>query len=102
LALACSIVAVVLAVDARDNAASSGDITRLEEQIAALGGAAAVPPTTTGGGGAAALEERLTALEAQVQGLAEASDSADSRIGVIEDDIEDLRSQISGLTGGGG
>ncbi|HET6829938.1 MAG TPA: hypothetical protein VFH44_01185 [Solirubrobacterales bacterium] len=103
LALACSIVAVVLAVDARDNSASSDDITRLEEQVAALEGAAAVvPPTTTGGGDAAALEQRLTTLEAQVKGLTDARESSDSRIGVIEDDIDDLRSQISELNGGGG
>jgi polyhydroxyalkanoate synthesis regulator phasin len=92
----------VLAVDARDNSASSDDITRLEEQVAALGGTATIPPTTTGGGDTAALEERLTTLEAQVNGLTEARDSTDSRITVIEDDIDDLRSQISDLNGGGG
>ena len=35
LALACSIVAVLLALDARDNAASADDVARLEQEIAA-------------------------------------------------------------------
>jgi hypothetical protein len=107
LALACSIVAVVLAVDARDNAASSDDITRLEEEVAALesgvaAAAAAAPAEGGGGASTAALEQRVTTLESQVKGLAEARDSSDSRVAVIEDDIDDLRSQISELNGGGG
>ena len=39
LALACSIVAVLLALDARDNAASADDVARLEQEIAADPGA---------------------------------------------------------------
>jgi polyhydroxyalkanoate synthesis regulator phasin len=105
LALACSIVAVVLAVDARDNSASSDDITSLEEQVAALeaatAAAAAAPAEGGGSAGSAALEERVTTLESQVKGLAEARDASDSRVAVIEDDIDDLRSQISDLNGGG-
>jgi hypothetical protein len=106
LALACSIVAVVLAVDARDNSASSGDIASLEEEFAtlenAVAAAAMTAPAEGGGGSSTALEQRMTTLESQVNDLAEARDSADSRISVLEDDIENLRSQISDLNGGDG
>ena len=109
LALACSIVAVVLAVDARDNAASSDDITKLEQEVAAMqaltgaagatGATGVVPPT--GATDTSAIETRLSAVESKVDDLAAADDASDKRIGVIEDDIDDLRSQISQINNSG-
>ena len=101
LALACSIVAVVLAIDARDNAASSDDIANLEQEIAALQGAAAAVPATAGAD-TTALQDQVDQLDGKVEDLTAAQDATDKRIGVIEDDIDDLRSQISDLNGGGG
>jgi hypothetical protein len=109
LALACSIVAVVLAIDARDNAASSDDIAKLEQEVAAMqaltgaagatGATGVVPPT--GATDTSAIETRLSAVESKVDDLAAANDASDKRIGVIEDDIDDLRSQISQINNSG-
>lgn len=95
LALAASIVAIVLAIDARDNSAGVDDLTRVESQLATLTEESAVGET--------ALDEvnelasRLSTLEDRVNELAAIGDESAQRITVVEDDIDDLRQQISDL-----
>ena len=95
LALATAIVAVVLAVDARDNSATDADLNRVEK---ALGG---VADDASAFGDAQddidALGSRLDELENEVSGLSGADSDAEGRLDVVEDDIEDLRQEISDL-----
>ena len=99
LALACSIVAVVLALDARDNAASADDIAKVEQEVAALQGTATAGATDTAAADTTALSDQLASLQKEVDGLSAGQDATDKRVSVIEDDIDDLRSQISDLGG---
>jgi len=100
LSLAASIVAIVLAIDARDNSAGIDDLTRVENELAA---------TVTSGteAGEQALEEigelqsRISTLEDQVAELNATINELGSRTDVTEDDIEDLRQQ-NAPTGGAG
>ena len=99
LALACSIVAVLLALDARDNAASADDVARIEQQIAVLQGGAVAGATDATATDTGALEDQLSTLQGQVDDLSSSEDATDKRVSVIEDDIDDLRSQIADLGG---
>ena len=95
LALAAAIVAIVLAVDARDNSATDADLSRVEK---ALGG---VADDASAFGDAQedidALSSRVDSLEDEINGLSEADSDAQGRLDVVEDDIEDLRQEISDL-----
>lgn len=98
LALAAAIVAIVLAVDARENSASEGDVKRLERQLAEVaetaGATADVEQSVD------SLATRLNEVEDQLGGLSSAESGLENQLEVIEDDIEDLRQQISGLDSG--
>ncbi len=54
----------------------------------------------------AALGDRVSQLESQVQGLRSDQTATDEEISVVQDDIEDLRNDVSALesadTGGAG
>jgi len=65
----------------------------------ATGATGVVPPTDATD--TSAIETRLSAVESKVDDLAAADDASDKRIGVIEDDIDDLRSQISQINNSG-
>ena len=64
LALAAAIVALVLAIDARDNSAGQGDVERLETQISEVAERAGAAQST--GQDVSSLESRIAALEADV------------------------------------
>lgn len=95
LALAAAIVAIVLAVDARDNSATDADLSRVEK---ALGG---VADDASAFGDAQrdidALSGRVDSLEDEISGLSGADSDAQGRLDVVEDDIEDLRQEISDI-----
>lgn len=98
LALATAIVAVVLAIDARDNSAGAGDLSRVENRLSDLSAMA-------GAGESAqedidSLSKRLSSIENQLSGIADTDGDFEQRISVVEDDIDDLRGQISDLGGG--
>ena len=95
LSLAASIVAIVLAIDARDNSAGIDDLTRVQSQLLSLSEDSAVGQTALDQ--ANELASRLSTLEDRVNELAAIGDEAVQRISVVEDDIDDLRQQISGL-----
>jgi polyhydroxyalkanoate synthesis regulator phasin len=97
LALATSVVAIVLAIDARDNSARNQDLNELSDQVAAANTAA----QTT--------EDDLTALEARVQALEDgtagttgtgSTSGLAKRLQAVESDIAELQSQIQALQSG--
>jgi len=93
LALAAGIVAIVLAIDARDNSATSADFEELTRQVAG------VEELASEGQGIAdsltALTERVDSLESQLTTVTEADTTLGDQLTVVEDDIEDLRRQLS-------
>jgi TolA-binding protein len=100
LSLAAAIVAIVLAIDARDNSAAEGDLARVEERVAEISDSAEAAEAASGD--IDELESRISGLEGKIDGLSAGSADVEQRIKVIEDDIEDLRGQISDLEPGGG
>jgi septal ring factor EnvC (AmiA/AmiB activator) len=97
LSIAASVLAIVLAVDARDNSASDDDINSIEDQLATIAEQAS--------GGTEVQSEldsidlRLSALEDQQSGTAAAGGIDEERIAAIEADIEELQNEVLG-TGG--
>lgn len=99
LALAASAVAIVLAIDARDNSADNDDLNAISERVNQLESGSSAEFD------AAAFEARLTAIEDQLSGAgsgatAGGGDTAE-RLDVLESDIEELRDQIADLESGG-
>lgn len=95
LALAAGIVAIVLALDARDSSAKPGDIRKLEQEISKVSKAA-----EDDGGIADSLSSvsgRIDSVEDQLGDLSSTDTENQDRIEVLEDDIEDLRQQLSDL-----
>lgn len=95
LALAAAIVAIVLALDARDNSASSADLRRVERQLSSV--AADAGGASEAQRGIDALSSRLDAVEDAVDGTASGDEELQGQLDVVENDIEDLRQQISEL-----
>ncbi len=110
LALACSVVAVILAIDARDNSASPDEVAALEEQIAALQSTSATPTTpvdpVTGlpetgtegtvppAGESSDAAAELDDLQAEIDDLDATDQEMAQRITALEQDVEDLRGEI--------
>lgn len=95
IALATAIVAIVLAVDARDNSADNGDLNRISDRVTEISAAAGLAQTTQDD--VDALEGRISSIEDQLAGVSTSGGDADKRLSVVEDDIEELRQQISDL-----
>ena len=95
LALAAAIVALVIALDARDNAATKDELDQVTEQLTGIAEDASQAGELQKS--IDALSGRLDSLEDEVSGLSSSGSDADERIGVVEDDIEDLRQQLADL-----
>jgi uncharacterized protein HemX len=93
LALAAGIVGVVLAVSAKDESATKADARSLHDQIESVQRQAA----TAAEDDIATLNDRLDALEGRVNTVASSQRTSDSELSVVQDDIDDLRNQISDL-----
>lgn len=95
MALAAAIVALVLAIDASENSATNGDVKRLEQELGVVaedaGSAADVQDSID------SLSARIDALQDSVDSSVSSNDQLQKRVGVVEDDIEDLRRQLSDL-----
>lgn len=100
LCLAAAALAVLLAVDARDNSASDDDLNAIESQLATFSEQAAA--SSEAQTEVDALDSRLSTLETEVSDVSATGGTDGNRIAVIEDDIDDLRQQISDLREGGG
>lgn len=95
IALATAIVAIVLAVDARDNSADNEDLNRISDQVTEISAAGVLAQTAQDD--VDALEGRISSIEDQLAGVSSSGGDADKRLSVVEDDIEELRQQISDL-----
>ena len=91
LALAASIVALVLALQLQDDSATRDDVQRLRDEVSSVQESA----TEAADEGIATLSDRVDELESQLGALRSDKTSADQRLSVIEDDIGDLRNDIS-------
>lgn len=100
IALAAGIVAIVLALDASNNSASKGDLNRIERELGVV--AEDASGATEAQESIDALSGRVDSLEDQISGATSADDDAQQRLKVLEDDIEDLRQQLSDLDSSGG
>jgi DNA repair exonuclease SbcCD ATPase subunit len=98
LAIAAAAVALVLLLQLREDAATEDDIRELSEQISGVEDSA----TEAAQEDVQSVSQRLTQLEQQLTGLESERDSANQQISVLEDDIQDLRDQISELDSGPG
>lgn len=95
LALAAGIVAIVLAVDARDNSATTAEFSRLEKELGGVADDASASADAQEN--IDALSGRVDSLEDEISDLSGTDEEAQGRLDVIEDDIEDLRQEISDI-----
>jgi hypothetical protein len=101
LSVATAVVAIVLAIDARDNSARNQDLNQLSDQVASSAAA-----TQTAEDDVNALDGRVAALENQLGSdtgaAAGAAGDLDKRLATVESDIQDLRGQITDLQNASG
>ena len=93
LALAAGIVAVVLALEAKDDSATKSEVRSLRDQVEAVQQEAAKATEQN----VADITERLDALEGRVNTIAGDQRTSESELSVVQDDIDELRDQISEL-----
>lgn len=93
LALAAGIVGVVLALSAKDESATKAEVRSLRDQIETVQKEAADAAKQD----VASLTDRIEALEGRVNTIAADQRTAESELKVVQDDIEELRGQISDL-----
>ena len=93
LALAAGIVGVVLALQAKDESATKAEVRALRDQVEAVQQETAKATEQN----VATLNDRLDALEGRVNTIAGNQRTAESELSVVQDDIDELRSQISDL-----
>jgi uncharacterized protein HemX len=100
LALAAGIVGVVLALSAKDESATKDEVRSLRDQVEAVQQEASEAAEED----VATITDQLDALEGRVNTIAGGQRTTESELSVVQDDIDDLRNQISGLEspGGGG
>lgn len=93
LALAAGIVGVVLALSAKDESATKGEVRSLASQLESVQREAAEAAEED----VASLLDRLDALEGRLNTIAGGQRTTESELSVVQDDIEDLRSQVTDL-----
>jgi len=97
LALAAAIAAVVLALGAKQDAATEADIQDLREELAGVRETAAEAAQED----VQSITESLADLEDQIGKVESEQRSQGNELSVAQDDIQDLRNQISDLQSGG-
>lgn len=98
IALAAGAVGVVLALQAKDDSATKAEVRSLRDQVEAVQQEAAKATEEN----VATITDRLDALEGRVNTVAANQRTAESEISVLQDDIDELRNQISDLQSAGG
>lgn len=97
-ALAAAGAAIYLYVSLEQDAATEDDIAALSEQLGEVEASA----TQAAEEGVESVEQRLAEIEKELAGLRGDRQATDRELEVVQDDIRDLRSQISGLEASGG
>jgi uncharacterized protein HemX len=97
LALAAGIVGVVLALQAKDDSATKEEVRALRQEIGTIGDQAAAAAEE----GVQSLTEQLESLESRVSQMQSSARTTERELEVVQDDIDDLRSQASRSGGGG-
>jgi uncharacterized protein HemX len=95
LALAAAAVALVLTLSLEQDAATEGDVQSLRDQISAVEQSA----TQAAQNRVESLNQRLSALEKEVDRISTAQTTTKRELKVVQDDIKELRSQVSGARG---
>jgi hypothetical protein len=100
LALAAAAVALVLVLSLRQDAATEDDVQSLRDQISGVEQSASQAAESR----VTALEQRLSQLEDEVNSLSTAQTTSKRELKVIQDDIRELRGEVSnaGSVQGGG
>lgn len=98
LSLAASIVALVLALSAKDEGATQAEVDALRDQVEAL----QQDTSMTAEQDVTGLTERLDELEGRVNSIASDDRTTERELSVVQDDIEDLRREVNDLDSGGG
>jgi septal ring factor EnvC (AmiA/AmiB activator) len=91
LALAAAIISLVLVLGLEEDSATREDVQRLRDEVADVQQDASQAADEE----IAALSDRLDEVESQLQSLRSDQTSTDQRLSVVEDDITDLRNDIS-------
>jgi hypothetical protein len=95
LSLAAAGVALFLALSVKRDAATKDDLNAMRSQLSSVEQFAA----TAANKGVRSLNQRLTDLETRVDKLSTGQTTSKRELQVIQDDIKELRSQVSGGTG---
>ena len=98
LALAAAGVALFLTLSLKQDAATKDDLNAMRDQLSSVEQFAA----TAAHKGVRSLDQRLTDLETRVDKLSTSQTTSKRELQVIQDDIKELRSQVSGGTGSSG
>jgi uncharacterized protein HemX len=93
LALAAGIVGIVVAQGAEEDAATEADVQDVREQLASVEEAASQAAAED----LESISQRISDLEDRITGFTRDQSSVDQKISVLQDDIQDLRDQISDL-----
>ncbi len=108
LALAAAAVGLVLTLSLKQDAATDDDIQSLRDQISAVEQSASQTASQAAQEDVQALDRRLAALEAEVNRISAGQTTTRRELKVVQDDIKELRSQVSragsssGSASGGG
>jgi uncharacterized protein HemX len=95
LALAAAAAALVIALTLKQDAATNDDVNSLREQLSSVEASAAQQAQKN----VRSLDQRLTDLEGKVSQLSTDQTTTKRELQVIQDDIRELRTQVSGGTG---
>jgi septal ring factor EnvC (AmiA/AmiB activator) len=98
LALAAAAVSLVLTLSLKQDAATNDDVQSLRDQITAVQQSASQAAQKD----VQALDQRLTDLEAEVSRMSSGQTTTRRELRVVQDDIKELRSQVSGAGGSSG
>lgn len=93
LALAASIVAVILALGLQDDSATKGELSKLRDQVdqASRSASDAAEESVSG------VEDRLAEIESQIEAIRSDQSGTGQELSVLQDDIADLRDQIAAV-----
>ena len=98
LALAAGIVGVVLALQAKDDSATKTEVRSLRDQVESVQQETAKATEQN----VSAINDQLDALESRVNTIAVNQRTSESELSVVQDDIDELRNDLTDLQSAGG